>query len=229
MKNKLKHFYLDHNPLVQRRRKELRSKLKNNTPTFLCPNCIGGHLFHDLGIQFRSPTVNLMMLQTDFLQFVLHLDAYLDGEFEFFEHPEYQCPCAYLHAEGIQDIVIHFSHYASKEDALEKWYERCKRIDRDNLFVFIEERDGITKEQLLELKNVKARGILAYTAFDYPDIPYALQLKHCEKYGKVVNVLDEYLLDGSWDYEKYFDFVKWFNEANGGNYDVSPYLSIKKA
>ena len=29
------------------------------------------------------------------------------------------------------------------------------------------------------------------------------------------------------NYEKYFDFVKWFNEADGGNYDVTPYSRVK--
>ena len=95
-KQSVKRFLYENNPLAIRRRAKMRNELTNKTPTFLCPNCIGGLLFHDLGLQFRSPTVNLMMYQTDFLKFVLHMDDYLGQELQFFKHPEYKFPCAHL-------------------------------------------------------------------------------------------------------------------------------------
>lgn len=73
------------------------------TPTLLCPNCIGGILFHDLGLKFQSPTVNIMMTQTDFVRFVLNLDYYLSQELSFFKKTGYNCPCAHL-----ADITVHF-------------------------------------------------------------------------------------------------------------------------
>lgn len=130
-KQSVKRFLSENNPLAIRRRAKMRNELTNKTPTFLCPNCIGGLLFHDLGLQFRSPTVNLMMYQTDFLKFVLHMDDYLGQELQFFEHPEYKFPCAHL-----GDITIHFTHYQSKEEAVHAWYDRSKRIDVNNMFVF---------------------------------------------------------------------------------------------
>ena len=80
----------------------MRRQLHNSDVTFLVPNCIGGILFHDLGLQFRSPTVNLMMTQTDFVRFVLNLKDYLAQELEFFKHSEYVCPCAHL-----ADVDVH--------------------------------------------------------------------------------------------------------------------------
>lgn len=91
-KQSVKRFLSENNPFAIRRRAKMRNELTNKTPTFLCPNCIGGLLFHDLGLQFRSPTVNLMMYQIDFLKFVLHMDNYLGQELQFFEHPEYKFP-----------------------------------------------------------------------------------------------------------------------------------------
>lgn len=58
------------NPLAIARRNKMQRELKNKEVSFLCPNCIGGILFHDLGLRFLSPTVNLMMTQTDFVKFV---------------------------------------------------------------------------------------------------------------------------------------------------------------
>lgn len=218
-KETIKHLLSDKNPAAIRRRKNMRAALTNTTPTFLCPNCIGGILFHDLGLQFQSPTVNLMMFQTDFAKFVLNLDHYLAQELAFFQHPDYTFPCARL-----GDITIHFTHYHTEEEAAQKWAERSARIDRDNLFVFLEERDGLTREDMLRLGQIHARGLVIFTANAYPDIPYALQIPKYASDGEVGDILTKSYRDDSREYEHYFDFVKWFNEAQESNFDVSPYL-----
>lgn len=217
-KQLIKRFLSENNPLAIQRRTNMRNKLTNKTPTFFCPNCIGGLLFHDLGLQFRSPTVNLMMYQTDFLKFVLHMDDYLSRELYFFEHPEYKFPCAHL-----GDITVHFTHYQSEKAAAHAWYERSKRIDINNMFVFLEERDGLTKENIVQLGNIHARGLVVFTAHAYPDIPYVLQIPKYEGDGEIGNILRKSYLDGHHEYEEYFDFVKWFNEADG-NFDIRPFL-----
>ncbi len=218
VKSVVKHLLDERNPLAIRRREQMRRTLRNSSPSFLCPNCIGGILFHDLGLRFRVPTVNLMMEQTDFVKFVLSLDEYLSMQLEFFDKPGCTCPCAHL-----GDIVIHFTHYANEQEAARSWYERAKRIDRENLFVFVEERDGLNRQDILRLGSIQARGLVVFTANDYADIPYTVQIPKYASQGEVGNILKKSWLNGSWEYEKYFDFVKWFNEANGGDYSVSTF------
>lgn len=217
-KEKLKSKIEYYNPIARKRRYRMQEQLKNRDITFLVPNCIGGILFHDLGLKFMSPTVNLMMTQTDFAKFVTHLDAYIAEEFVFFKHAEYTCPCAML-----GDITIHFTHYSSEEEAKKKWIERVARINTDNMFVFCEERDGLSKENILDLGKIKARGIVVFTANDYPDIPYVLPIPKYKSNGEVGNILSRNYWDDSREYEQYFDFIKWFNEADGCNYDITPY------
>lgn len=224
IKDVLKNKIGEINPFAIHRRKKMKESLKKESITFLTPNCIGGILFHDLGLKFMSPTVNLMMSQTDFLKFVKNLDAYLNGKFTYFKHQEYECPCAYLVAEGLPRITVHFTHYKTREEAENKWNSRKLRIDKNNIFIFIEERDGITAEELRSLSSLKVRGIVAFTYNEYPDIPYAVYLEEYHKEGEVGNILKRNYFDDSREYEKYFDFVKWFNEADGGNYCVSPFV-----
>lgn len=220
VKETVKHLLSEKNPAAIRRRKKMREALTNTTPTFLCPNCIGGILFHDLGLQFRSPTVNLMMFQTDFVKFVLNMDDYLAQELSFFKHPEYDFPCAQL-----GDITLHFTHYHTEEEAAKKWAERSARIDRDNLFVFLEERDGLTREEMLQLGSVHARGLVVFTANPYSDIPYTVQIPKYASDGEVGDILAKSYWDDSREYERYFDFVKWFNESGTeSDFDISPYI-----
>lgn len=219
IKKQIKEFIRNNNPISSRQLRSMRKEIKNPSASFLCPNCIGGHLFHDMGAQFRSPTVNTMMYQRDFVKFVCNLDHYLSQELRFFPHPEFDFPCARL-----DDITVHFTHYSSVEQATEKWIARTARLDRDNLFVFLSERDGLTKEEICSLAQLPVRGLLVFTANAYPDIPYTLQLPKYEKDGEVGNILSMSFLDGLREYERYFDFVKWFNESHGENgFDISPY------
>lgn len=211
---------LEKNPAQIWHQRRMQKDLKNKEMTFLCPNCIGGIIFHDLGLKFQSPTVNLMFNQRDFVKFVLDLEKYIDLPLNFFKHPEYDCPCAKL-----GDLTIHFTHYHTTEEAQAKWNERKSRIDWNNMFIFCEERDGISKEEIFSLKSIKARGVVVFTANKYKDIPYAVYIKKYKQDGEVGNILRKVnVLTGTREYEKYFDFVKWFNEANGANFDVSKYI-----
>lgn len=214
----LKEFWLNNNPAAKHRREQMRKEIKCKEITFLCPNCIGGILFHDLGLKFMSPTVNLMMLQTDFFKFVMNLEYYLSCDLQFYTNELYQFPCAYL-----GDIKINFTHYRSREEAKTKWEERKKRIIKDNIFVFLEERDGLNKESMIQLKQLQVKGIVIFTANRYRDIPYSVYIKKYKKEGEIGNILKRSIITDAREYEKYFDFVKWFNEANG-NYDVTPFI-----
>lgn len=215
VKESLKHWVKEENPLVLMRRRKLRKQLTNISPTFICPNCIGGILYHDLGLQFRSPTINTMMHQPEFTRFVLNMDEYLQKELQFVPVPGYRCPCALL-----SDVIVHFSHYGTPEESEAKWKERITRMDPDNLFVFLEERDGLTREEIERVGKIKAKGLVVFTAHDYSDLPYTVQIKKYEQNGQVGNILKQNYWNGSREYEQYFDFVKWFNEADGGDYNV---------
>ncbi len=219
VKDKILKKWYDINPISKKRRNTMRKSLKNKDITLFCPNCIGGLLFHDLGLKFCSPTVNLMMLQTDFVKFMLDRERYLNTEFEFFNHKNLDCPCAKL-----DDITVHFTHYKTPDEAKSKWDDRAKRINPDNTFILMIERDGITKEDIASLANLNVRGIVVFTAHDYADIPYAFYVPDCVCDNQVDSMLKRSFLSGQRDYDKYFDFVKWFNEANGKDYDISPYV-----
>lgn len=219
IKKIIKKILDEYNILNYLRKRNMKRKLKNINPTLLCPNCMGGILFHDLGLKFQSPTINTMILQTDFIKFVTNLDYYCDQNLVFFKHDKYSFPCATL-----GDIVIHFTHYTSEEEAAEKWYERCSRINSENLFIVCSERDGVQKEDILKLKNVKARGIVVFTYNKYPDIPYACYIKKYRNNGEVGNILKKNYITGSHEYESLFDFIKWFNLSNGKKFDISEFV-----
>ena len=225
-KIRIKNTVSRYNPLAVRRRERMRAELKNRDFSLICPNCLGGMLLHDLNMPFLSPTVNLMLNQRDFVRFVMDLPYYTQQELRFYDDPAFSCPCAKLGEPG-KAVTIHFTHYPDRQSAKTSWNKRIPRINYQNLFILAAERDGLTEQEILRLGELKARGVLVFTAKKYPDIPYTCFLPDYEKDGQVGNILVRSYLNDKKDYEKYFDFVRWFNEADGAPFDVSNFI-IKK-
>ena len=90
-----------------------KRKLQINDCTLISQNCIGGVLYHDLGLQFLSPTINAFIPEPDFVKFVLDLRHYMGQELVMQWGEEY--PLGML-----DDITIHFMHYEKKPGIDEK-------------------------------------------------------------------------------------------------------------
>lgn len=189
-----------------------RWRLNNKNFTILAPTCIAGVIYHELGEQFLSPTINLWMYDKDFLKFVHNLDEYLSYELRFVSGID-PTPTAYC-----GDILIHFNHYKTEEEANSKWEERKARINRDNLFIIMADQpDGgvITHEDMLSLKDVNCRGKVVFTVKDYDDMDY---LVHLPK-DPVKDCVNMYMFDkspilGRYRWERVWDYVRWLNRSN---------------
>ena len=76
--------------------------------TLLAQNCAGGLLYHSLGREFLSPTINLWFSEGDFLKFVNKYRYYIKEDLNFLGWEDYlgeKTPCYTL-----QDIKIHMPH-----------------------------------------------------------------------------------------------------------------------
>lgn len=183
--------------------KNLQRQIKNDRFTILCSNCMGGIIYHRLNKQFLSPTINLWMHQDDFLKFVKNLKDYLNKELNFVK-TEYNYPVAML-----DDIMIYFNHSKTENEARENWNRRKKRIQYDNLYIIMYDRDGITKDDILSLNDVVCKNKIVFSNMQYDDIDYVMTIQPANR------PLGNQYLDKDWlgvrSFEKHFDFVSWLN------------------
>ena len=116
--------------------KQLREKNYNHDFSLITNDCVGGVICHDLGEQFRSPTVNLWIPNAHFLAFAQNLEYYLSCEIK--ETPDdakpYPVGTIVPKDEKHIPIEINFMHYATFEEGYQKWQERSARVNFDRLY-----------------------------------------------------------------------------------------------
>lgn len=130
---------------VPKIRERYSAYTKNAHFTILCNNCFGGMLYHDLGVKFFSPTINLYFYADDYLTFLEDPEQYLYREMK--DGGKSSDGEGYIGILGDTVKVIGL-HYDSFETLKSKWRERSQRVDRDNLYVIGVYRDGFTDEHV---------------------------------------------------------------------------------
>ena len=166
----------------------MKRRLKHTDFTLLSNNCFAGLFLHDLGLRFDTPTVNLFFRETDFFDFLEHLDHYLAQPLKEISNtvPELAAlnyPVAKLSGGDVgKDIEIHFMHYGSFEEAEAAWEKRKLRMHPDHLFAVwnhFESEDAAMYARAQALP-VKHKMIIVNHPVDtrkYPDFRYVKGIK----------------------------------------------------
>ena len=202
--------------------KRMRRKLQKKEISILCNNCTGGFIYHDLGLQFRSPTINMFFHGLDFFDFIEHLEYYIQKPLIQIPNPGYDptapdYPVAILQGDGgvIRDIELHFLHYHSFEEARKKWESRKNRMCWDSMYLIwtfmgIEpDKEVYNRAQNLPIKN---KVIFVNHPVDKITYPNFFYIKGFESQIGT-GVLSRYMnLKGQRYYDQ-FDLVDWINNG----------------
>lgn len=188
--------------------KMIRSmKLKNSDFSIIASNCVGTFIYHDLGMPFLSPTINLTIGMDDFVRFAENLRQYMEEEIVELKG-ENECPAGML-----GDIRINFVHYDTFEEGVLKWQERKKRINWDNLFLIGSERGECTYETIQRFDKLPYDNKVILTHVRYPEISSAYYIKGFEdqeELGMILNYKKQFLRRR---YLDDFDYVSFLNSA----------------
>ena len=183
--------------------KIIKRKVNFSDVSLISMNCIGGVLYHDIESKFLSPTVNLFFTAPDFIKFVNNIDYYLS--LTPMVHTSEDYPIGVL-----DDIMIHFMHYNSCEDALSKWEQRKKRINKDRLFVIMVEQNGFTNKEFEQFLNIKYPKLLFTRSTEY-ECADSLYFPRFRKKNQLPDIIP-----GRKMYYK-FRLIKAINNAYGKN------------
>lgn len=201
---------------------KLRKRIQMKDITILCNNCVGGFIYHDLGLRFNSPTINMFFHGLDFFEFVEHFDYYIKQPLVQIPNPGYDknapdYPVANLFGGGYhKDIELHFLHYHSFEEANEKWESRKKRIHPESMYLiwtFMGMEPNEEKYKRAQKLPIKNKVIFVNHPVDrevYPDFFYVKGFENQVGTGQMGAFMN---LKGERYYDQ-FDFVDWINRGS---------------
>ena len=187
-------------------------KLSNKSPSIICNNCTGGIVYSSLNLKFYSPTINLHISDDDFPYFVNNLSHYLKSDVY-----EIKCnkkwPVGFIEYNN-RKVFIDFMHYDSFEIAKNKWEERKKRVDLNNVFIIWMINRDLNDIKIMDYLNItyKRKMLITYMDVDI-DGAYKLDIFNKKDYrnGEVFWFKHWFSLRR---HINDIDFVKFLNQQN---------------
>ena len=156
------------------RLKYYRSQIKIKTDkTIVCNNCLGGVLYHNFGMRFCSPFVNLMIPTPHFVELLSCIDKINEFDITDITPKKSRYPIGLLNSRW----ELHFMHYKNYDEAVIKWKERVQRMDLNNLYVVLVETHSSSYENLIDFDKLPIQNKIILTHKDYPDIKCATPIK----------------------------------------------------
>ena len=187
-----------------------RKSLKHDDMSIISSTCNGGVVCHDLGLRFNSPTVNLWMEPNDFIDFAKNLGLYISSTIEDITD---ETGCGYPVGLLGGKVKLYFMHYKSFDEALVKWNERKKRINYKHLFFIMTDRDGCTDDMIEKFDQLPYKNKIIFCSRPYDNLSSVIFCKEYEALECVPILTSWRGISGKRLYDKYFDFVEWFNNG----------------
>ena len=176
----------------------IKNQLTTKNVTILSQNCIGGVLYHDMCLEFQSPTINLFFSGADFIQFAEAPEKYMSMDLHCVWEEEY--PVGLL-----GDLKVHFMHYNSCSEALAAWTRRLNRVQTDKIVLLCTDRDGFSPELFARWQQLSYPKVLFTANPSYVDadsvffqkyqnkllVPDLIPRREFYKDGKVIATLNK--------------------------------------
>ena len=180
----------------------LKKRIKNKDFSLICNCCIAGTFYHNLKMEFLSPTIGLSIDNKSFIKFVKNLKYYLSLELIEETNNLENCPVGYL-----GDIKIVFRHYKSFSEASDAWNRRKTRINFSNIYIVMRDlvENNVTVNDAEDLSQY-CKNLIIFK-----------RIKIKNNYFKKLHVKNdeqEYFVDrfNFRHWEKEFNWVKFLNK-----------------
>ena len=165
--------------IVEFRRKRhlirLRKRLKNPSPTIIADTCFGGIVYHNLGLKFTSPTINMWVEKSDYFDFLEDLRGFLSVDMTEVTDSGYSYPVGDLSYNG-KTVRFYGNHYKTFDEFRQKWNERKERVDYGNIFIVMLNAD-ITPEEIERFDRLPYENKLMITKECGIERPYIVHHK----------------------------------------------------
>lgn len=147
--------------------------------------CAWGGISHDFGLQFNSPTVNLMIPAGEFVELIRDLNQ-IEGDITRKEDIKKPYPVGLLNNK----YTLHFIHFKTFEDAVDTWQRRVSRMDMNEPYIILVETASCSYDDLVKFDQLPYNNKIALVHCYYPDIQCSTVIKDFDGknlHGEILN------------------------------------------
>lgn len=185
--------------------------MTNHSFSIISSDCTAGCVCKDLKEQMRSPTRNFYFNADGYIKFCSNLEYYLNLSLTEDTEP---VETEYLTAM-CGDIRLFLVHYDSIHQAQEEWERRKGRVNFENIFFLMNDRNFCTEEYIAAFDALPYPNKVCFTHIKYPQYKSTYYISGSEdnEYLKsVMNYVHWWWIKRYYDQ---FDFVNWLNSGIG--------------
>lgn len=196
-----------------------RACIKVKDFTIISNNCWGSHIYQVADIPYQTPFVGVFLTPECYIKLISRLRWHLLQNLIFVKNSRY----AYINQMRLKqlnfypigllggEIEIHFLHYSSENEALDKWSRRVKRVSNDDSRLFFKfcDRDGCSLEQIRAFDRASFANKVFFASKKYDGIKSSVFIPNCTE-GQVPNGLHLSSIS-----HRFFDAARWIRCGNG--------------
>jgi uncharacterized protein (DUF1919 family) len=153
-----------------------RFRLNEKQFVLISNNCWGYELYNLLGRAYNTPFVGVFLFADCYLKLLENFSDCMNSTLKFSEYSKYVSTPQYPVGVLFGGVEIHFLHYSTRQDALEKWNRRSDRLLAEincgtPIYIKICDRDGCTSDHLRRFHEISFGNKLSIgvAAFDSPN------------------------------------------------------------
>ena len=183
-------------------------RLRGQPFCLISNNCLGRRLYQILGRDYNTPFVGLFMMPECFTELVVHFEEYMSRDLQFVNESKYsnhnqQRKTGKRYPIGIiGNAEIHFLHYESEQEALEKWNRRKSRIDYKHLYYVMVANGPYDDAMLVQFAGTDAENKVCFSRDNELQLPTAVYVPSEDP--DMGNLYSQYQR-----FVGYFDFADW--------------------
>jgi uncharacterized protein (DUF1919 family) len=198
-------------------RRNLRARLHNPNFTIIASNCIGTRIYQELGLEYNTPFVGLLLFAPCFVKLAGKLEYYLKSDLRFVDKSRYEVgnfdatrgghyPIGLLNNE----IELHFIYCKDAQEAESKWTRRVRRINMSNLFFTFTDRDLCSEALIKQFDEIPYEHKVCFTAREFPAVKSCVWISEYRGQPYVADLYSNFHV-----LRRHFDFVDWLNGGTG--------------
>jgi uncharacterized protein (DUF1919 family) len=197
----------------------LKKRLGSQNFSIISNNCWGAHIYQHVEIPYQTPFIGTFLTPDCYLKLAANFRDYINKPLTFVPSSRHVHLNAYRTEKELnypigllgEEVEVHFLHYHSQADAIDKWNRRLQRLTKDDnkLYFKLCDHEPCTTDQIAAFDKLPLKNKVCFLARPLQNMKHAVWIPSSQ--GE--RVVDGLVLSSI--SPEYFDAANWIKGGSG--------------